>query len=277
MPVMPECGLDEAPLPIVPVLPVVEPAVLPVVPEPLLVPGVVVPPRLMLVVLVAAEPEVEPLPLVAPALEPVPLGELVLPALVEGVAVALPPVVPLPDKPVPAPVEPVPVAPELKDPDPLVLGIVLGLVLGLAPMALAPVPVVPAVVPVLGVDGKTPDPDAAPEAEFCVDRLLLEPADAPAWLLSVVPLEAVWARAPPAKVVAIRRPSSLLMRKSLCNERPARQSPQGSGQHGRQGSADGSDPEPGAGQPCPTARVGSAHPQLENFKASRTRIRPGWH
>lgn len=152
-----------------------------------------------MLVLVAVEPEVEPLPLVAPDAEvPVPVvpADVPVPVVPADVPVPVGPdsVVPLP---VVVPV--LPVVPEL---------VVVSVVLGDVPVptvalgeVMAP-PLAPRVPPVVA---------PPPVTEFWLLTVPLLPAEAPAWLLRVEPLEAVCAMAPPAISEATRRLRSLLI------------------------------------------------------------------
>jgi signal-induced proliferation-associated 1 like protein 3 len=194
----------------------------------------------MLLVLVAVEPEVAPLPLVAPEDDvPVPVVPAEVPVPVVPADVPVPVVpergdpLPVVDPVVPAVVPPVvlPVVPLVPEPlpvvDPVVPAVVPPVVLPVVPVVPEPLvlPVVPAVVPVpRELPGVVMVPPLAPRVppvvapppvtEFCELTLPRLPADAPASLLRVEPLEAVCAIAPPVTREATRRLRSLLINKS---------------------------------------------------------------
>jgi hypothetical protein len=188
----------------------------------------------MLLVFVAVEPEVAPLPLVAPedAVPPAVPGVVpVVPLVVPDSVLPLPVVgadVPVPvdpDKVVPLPVEPVipavpvlpivpvlpvvpevPVVPDVPAPT-VVLGAVLGAVLDVVLGAVLGVVIAPPLAP------RVPPVVAPPPVtEFWLDTVPRLPAEAPASLLRVEPLDAVCAMAPPATSDATRRVRSLLIK-----------------------------------------------------------------
>jgi hypothetical protein len=194
----------------------------------------------MLLVFDAVEPDVAPLPLVAPddAVPPVGGVELVVPPVEPDRVLPLPvvgaevPVPVEPDRVVPLPVEPaVPAVPEPVV-EPVVPAVPVPLVDPVVPAVVPVLPVVP-VVPVVpdvpaprvvlgAVLGVVIAPPLAPRVppvvapppvtEFWLDTLPRLPAEAPASLLRVEPLDAVCATAPPATSDATRRVRSLLIK-----------------------------------------------------------------